>query len=69
MDRTDPNGADDPTLPPSDRPPGWEPVVGTTYEPLDERTIVPERDVEHGEHRDGEDVAGDDTDTTGDRPR
>jgi hypothetical protein len=68
VDRNDPNGADDPTLPPSDRPLGWEPVVGTTYEPLDERTIVPKRDVD-GEHRDDKDMAGDDTDTTGDRPR
>ena len=47
MDRNDPKYSNDPTLAPNERTPGWEPVVGTTYEPQDERAGVAERDVDH----------------------
>jgi len=51
VDRNHPTYADDPTLErdaaQNEGTPGWEPVVGTTYEPQDERMAIPERDVEH----------------------
>ena len=50
MDQNDPKYSNDPTLPPNERTPGWEPVVGTTYEPQDERTVDHEHDVEHVDH-------------------
>ena len=68
MDRKDPEYSDDPTMTPSQtRTPGWEPVVGTTYEPQDERPTVQEHDHDHDhdhEHVEGEDTTAYDKDRT-----
>jgi hypothetical protein len=49
----------DPRLPANEQTPGWEPVVGTTYEPQDERPSVPEHDGDtFEEHVEGEDTTG-----------